>query len=74
MTKALLVRNHPDIKRWVDRLFSMFPDPQIGWDAAKALGSLGSGGESVLTKTNHAVLGVRCTEVGFCSLRLIQFG
>lgn len=54
--KALLVRNHPDVSVYVDRLFSVFSDSQISWDAAKGVGELGSGGEEVLTKQNHAVI------------------
>ncbi|KAF8308312.1 hypothetical protein DL93DRAFT_2231691 [Clavulina sp. PMI_390] len=58
ITKALLVRNHPDIKRYIDRLFVTFSDSTLGWDVAKALGQLGSGGESVLIKANNAVVGM----------------
>jgi DNA repair/transcription protein MET18/MMS19 len=42
----------------IDRYFSVFSDPQIGRDAAKALGTLGTGGESILIKANYAILRV----------------
>lgn len=58
IVKALLVRNHPDTAHHIHRYFSAFSDPQIGRDAAKALGTLGTGGERILTKANYAVLGV----------------
>jgi hypothetical protein len=58
IVKALLVRNHPGIAQHVDRFFAAFLDPCICRDAAKALGKLGAGGESILTKENYAVLGV----------------
>jgi DNA repair/transcription protein MET18/MMS19 len=59
IVRALLVRNHPDVAQHIDRYFSAFSDPQIGRDAAKALGKLGSGGEGILIKANYAVLGVK---------------
>ena len=58
IVKALLVRNHPDINAYVNRLFAIFSDPHIGWDAAKAVGELGRGGEDILTKANFSVIRV----------------
>jgi len=61
LTKALVVRNHDLVHAYVDRLFALFGDESLGWDAAKAIGEIGSGGEGVLTKKNFAVLRVRAS-------------
>lgn len=54
MTKALLVRNHPRALKFSQRLFEVFDDASIGWDAAKSVGLI-PGHDDVLTKDNHAV-------------------
>ncbi|KAH8111038.1 ARM repeat-containing protein [Phellopilus nigrolimitatus] len=42
---------------WVKhRIFELFDDSEIGWDAARAVGKIASGGDTVLTKQNHAVI------------------
>ena len=44
--------------RNVDRLFELFDDESVSWDAARALGRI-PGTDKVLTKRNHAVLKVK---------------
>ena len=44
--------------RNVDRLFELFDDESVSWDAARAVGRI-PGTDKVLTKRNHAVLKVR---------------
>jgi DNA repair/transcription protein MET18/MMS19 len=36
-----------------ERLYTLFDDSEVAWDAAKALGEIASQ-DSVLTKANHA--------------------
>ncbi|KZV92361.1 hypothetical protein EXIGLDRAFT_710205 [Exidia glandulosa HHB12029] len=55
ITKALIFRNHEQGMVNVERLFSLFTDIEIGWDAAKALGTVG-GAPDVLVKKNNAVI------------------
>lgn len=57
ISKALLVQNHPDAMRFVDSIFSILGDKQIGWDAAKAIGEIGTA-DKILTKRNHAIIKV----------------
>ncbi|SJL03979.1 uncharacterized protein ARMOST_07336 [Armillaria ostoyae] len=53
--KALLVQSHPLTLDFADRLFGVFGDESIGWDAAKAIGQVVEPGD-VLSKSNHAVI------------------
>ncbi|PBK99659.1 ARM repeat-containing protein [Armillaria gallica] len=53
--KALLVQSHPLTLDFADRLFGVFGDESIGWDAAKAIGQVVEPGD-VLSKGNHAVI------------------
>ncbi|KZV93127.1 hypothetical protein EXIGLDRAFT_768350 [Exidia glandulosa HHB12029] len=55
ITKALIFRNHEQGMVNVERLFSLFTDIEIGWEAAKALGTVG-GAPDVLVKKNNAVI------------------
>ncbi|KAF8328366.1 ARM repeat-containing protein [Cantharellus anzutake] len=55
--KGLLARNHPDTTLGIKLIFTVFDDPQIGWDAARGIGELVKGGRDVLVKEN------------FCSIR-----
>ncbi|KAI0794485.1 ARM repeat-containing protein [Fomes fomentarius] len=55
ITKALLVRNHAGAMRNIDRLFELFEDESVSWDAARAVGRI-PGTDKVLTKRNHAVI------------------
>jgi DNA repair/transcription protein MET18/MMS19 len=43
--------------RFVDRLFEVLDDEQIGWDAARGIGEIGST-DKILTKRNHAIIRV----------------
>jgi len=43
--------------RFVDRLFEVLGDEQIGWDAARGIGEIGST-DKILTKRNHAIIRV----------------
>ncbi|RPD59070.1 ARM repeat-containing protein [Lentinus tigrinus ALCF2SS1-7] len=55
LTKALLVRGHARAMQNVDRLFELFDDEHVSWDAARAVGKV-PGTDKVLTKRHHAVL------------------
>ncbi|CCM00251.1 uncharacterized protein FIBRA_02280 [Fibroporia radiculosa] len=57
MTKALLVRGDAAATNYVNRLFELFDDAEISWDAARGVGSA-IGTDKVLTKRNHAVIKV----------------
>ena len=57
VSRALLVRGHPKALSFVDRLFELFGDPNVGWDAARAIGQVGTV-DNVLTKHNHAIIKV----------------
>jgi DNA repair/transcription protein MET18/MMS19 len=52
-----LVRNHSEALPFVNRLFELFDDAEVGWDAARAIGQAGTV-DKVLTKRNHAVIKV----------------
>ncbi|KAF8489304.1 ARM repeat-containing protein [Gautieria morchelliformis] len=68
LTKALAVRNHHLTKAYVDRLFTLFTDSSLSWDAAKAIGGVAGGGEGILTKASFAVLRVLSTQKFFNSV------
>ncbi|KAJ3516937.1 hypothetical protein NLJ89_g807 [Agrocybe chaxingu] len=53
ISKALLVRKHPLAMNFAERLFDVFGDETIGWDAARAMGDIPAH-DSVLNKANHA--------------------
>ena len=57
ISRALLVRGHPQALLFVDRLFELFGDADVGWDAARAIGQVGTP-DDVLTKRNYAVIKV----------------
>lgn len=57
MTRALLIRKHPQADEKVDCLFELFGDPAIAWDVARVIGRLVSD-DDVLTKANYAVVKV----------------
>jgi DNA repair/transcription protein MET18/MMS19 len=67
ISKAVLVRNHPDFSRISDRFFEVFGGEEISWDAARAIGELG-GGDNILTRRNHAVIKV-LIYIAFIELR-----
>ena len=56
--RALLARNHPSALALIRRLFGLFDDEEVNWDAAKAIGTSGSGGGQLLTKRFHATVRV----------------
>jgi DNA repair/transcription protein MET18/MMS19 len=43
--------------RFVDRLFDVLGDQEIGWDAARAIGDI-CGADKILTKRHHAIVKV----------------
>ncbi|KAH9041287.1 ARM repeat-containing protein [Lactarius pseudohatsudake] len=55
ISRALLVRGHPKALRFADRLFELFGDADVGWDAARAIGQVGTA-DKELTKRNHAII------------------
>jgi DNA repair/transcription protein MET18/MMS19 len=57
ISKGLLVRGHPDAMRFVDHLFEVLGDEQIGWNAARGIGEIGST-DDILTKRNYAIIRV----------------
>jgi hypothetical protein len=62
ISRALLVRNHPEALPFVNRLFELFDDAAVGWDAARAIGQAGTA-DRVLTKRNHAIIKVAFSHV-----------
>ncbi|KAL5536863.1 hypothetical protein ACEPAF_686 [Sanghuangporus sanghuang] len=54
--KALILLNSPSLVNLIDSLFSVFGDRDVGWDAARTVGEIASGGDDVLTKSNHATI------------------
>lgn len=57
--KALLLLNSPSLMEFIDSLFAVFGDRDVGWEAARTVGGIASGGDEVLTKSNHAIIRVR---------------
>jgi len=55
ITRALLVRAHPLSTSFTDKLFELFEDAEVSWDAARALGNIVAP-DKALTKRNHAVV------------------
>lgn len=54
------MRNHPKAMPFVERLFELFDDDTISWDAASAVG-VAVASDRVLTKKNHSVIRVSQT-------------
>lgn len=54
-SKALVVQSHPLALNFSEKLFELFSDPTINWDAAKGVGII-PGHNDILTKAHHAVL------------------
>lgn len=52
-----MIKSHSDATKFVDRLFEMLGDPDIGWDAARAIGGV-VGADKILTKQNNAIIKV----------------
>ena len=57
ISKGLIVRNHPQLSFFVDKLFELFEEDDVSWDAARAIGQIVAINK-VLTKSTHAVLKV----------------
>ncbi|KAI0091461.1 ARM repeat-containing protein [Irpex rosettiformis] len=55
ITKGLLVRGHSLAQRFANRLFDLFGDASVSWDAARAIGEIARQ-DKILTKKNHAVV------------------
>ncbi|KAI0306124.1 ARM repeat-containing protein [Multifurca ochricompacta] len=55
VSRALLVRNYPQALQFVNRFFELFEDAEVSWDAARAIGQVGTV-DNVLTKRNHVVI------------------
>jgi len=55
ITKALLVTGHPEGVPYAERLFDVFGDKDISWDAARAVGEIAAA-DKVLTKKNNAIV------------------
>jgi len=56
--RGLLARNHPDVNQGIERLFTVFNDSQVSWDAARGIGELAKGGQDILVKDNFCVIRV----------------
>ncbi|KAG6890017.1 hypothetical protein C0992_003362 [Termitomyces sp. T32_za158] len=59
--KALVVQKHTSLTRFTDKIFELFAEKEISWDAAKTLGDIASS-DQILTKCNHAVLKILHTQ------------
>ncbi|KAG6833236.1 hypothetical protein H0H87_009857 [Tephrocybe sp. NHM501043] len=55
ISKALTVQKHTALVCFSDKIFELFGDDTISWDAAKTLGDIANA-DQVLTKRNHAVI------------------
>ncbi|KAF8268710.1 ARM repeat-containing protein [Lactarius quietus] len=55
ISRALLIRGHLQALSFVNKLFELFGDSAVGWDAARAIGKVGTV-DNVLTKRNHAII------------------
>ncbi|KDR80617.1 hypothetical protein GALMADRAFT_240958 [Galerina marginata CBS 339.88] len=74
IAKALLVRKHSLAITFAERLYDAFDDEVIGWEAAKAIGSIPEQ-DTVLTKANHADVKILYVQkyVGTVLPRVIAF-
>ena len=61
IAKALVIRNHESTFEFVEKLSELFDEPELGWDAARAIGRIAGGGERILTKGNNAIIRVSYT-------------
>ncbi|KAG6909334.1 hypothetical protein DXG01_000934 [Tephrocybe rancida] len=55
ISKALAVQKHASLSRFTDKLFELFGDDDLSWDAAKTLGDIANA-DQILTKRNHSVI------------------
>ena len=56
---------------FVDRLFGLFEDEEVSWDAARAVGQIVAA-DPILTKKNHAVIRVRTSPMAVLPAGLIH--
>ena len=54
VVKALLTRGDSRALPLTEKLFDLFSDESIGWDAASSIGRIAAAND-ILTKSNHAV-------------------
>ena len=57
------MRGHALAQKFSDRLFDLFGDASVSWDAARAIGEIARQ-DKILTKKNHAVIKVRWKSKG----------
>ncbi|OCH91496.1 ARM repeat-containing protein [Obba rivulosa] len=55
VTKALLIRGDALAMQHTDKLFTLFDDSEVNWDAARAVG-FAVASDKIFTKKNHAVI------------------
>ncbi|KAL4245852.1 MMS19 nucleotide excision repair protein [Abortiporus biennis] len=73
ITKALLIQNHALTQKFVDKLFELFDDPTVSWDAARSIGKVVAS-DKVLTKRHHATIKILHAQRFFNSVlpRIVQ--
>lgn len=49
-----MVQNHEKGEQYVDNVFALLEDPQVGRHAGKAIGDIALNNDGVLTKKNYA--------------------
>lgn len=54
VARALVVQNHERGEQYVDNVFALLEDPQVGRNAGKAIGDIALNNDGVLTKKNYA--------------------
>ena len=57
MSKGLLIQNHKLADNFIERLFGLYDDEAISWDAARGVGSVVAPSD-IFTKNNHSVIKV----------------
>ncbi|CAL1714198.1 unnamed protein product [Somion occarium] len=67
IAKALLIRRHSTAMSYAERLFVLFDDTEVSWDAARAIGQIVRA-DKVLTKRNHAVIKILYAQKFFNAL------
>ncbi|QRV73960.1 MMS19 nucleotide excision repair protein [Ceratobasidium sp. AG-Ba] len=66
VARALVVRNHPKGEEYTEDIFKLLEDYQIGKEAGKAIGSIASNNDDVLTKQNYCAVRLFALQ-RFCS-------
>lgn len=57
ISKGLVIRSHATSGQFIDRIFEILGDTQVGWDAGRAIGDTVAT-DTILTKQNHATVKV----------------